>query len=96
MVLIAESAVEGNITHGPVVVLQELPRFGDAEHVDIFIKGNTDLPLECPLEARDAHPAFVGCFFQGELIRQMFVDVSQCLPHGIWVLAHVPGSIVEV
>ncbi len=67
MILVGVPAGEGNFAHGFVVLMQELPGFGNSNCVDILIEGNSDLPLECTLKARDAHPALPGCFFQGEV-----------------------------
>ena len=51
MILVGVPAGKGNFAHGLVVLMQELPGLGDTQRVDIFIKSDSDLLLECPLKA---------------------------------------------
>ena len=96
VILVGVPTGKGNFAHGLVVLMKKSPGFGDSNGVDVLIEGHPYLPFECSLKTRQAHSAITGRFFQGDAIHQMFVDVMEGSPYGIFNFIPPSSAIFEM
>jgi hypothetical protein len=94
MILVGVPAGEENIAPALVDLMRSCLALEIRREVTYFIESDSDLSLECLLKAGQTHSAFPGCFFQGDVIHQMFIDVIAGPPYWICRFIH-PAAVMS-